>query len=252
MMRFLLLAMLLVAIYFLIRWAVSQMQLSSGNRTDEETVKTEPLLLPGKHSVEDRLTQIGESARARLLPLFERAGVPYPPERVALLGFKKEKFLDLYAAAPGGAYHLIHTYPILAASGEPGPKLREGDHQVPEGFYEIESLNPNSRFHLSLRLNYPNPEDLLRAGEDGRPVEDLGGDIMIHGRASSVGCLALGDTAIEELFVLMAEIDLAAVRVILSPCDFRTGTMVDLPEGTPMWTPALHENIRQELRAFRH
>ena len=252
MMRFLLLAMVLVAIYFLVRWAISQMQISSASPATEETEKTEHFLLPGKYTVEDRLEQIGESARTRLRPLFERAGVPYPPEKVALLGFKKEKFLDLYAAAPGGAYHFIHTYPILAASGGPGPKLQEGDRQVPEGFYEIESLNPNSRFHLSLRLNYPNPEDLLRAGEDGRAVEDLGGDIMIHGRSSSVGCLALGDTAIEELFVLLAEMDLSAARVILSPCDFRTDATVDLPEDAPAWTPALHDNIRQELRSFRH
>lgn len=246
MMRLFLLCVVLVAIYFLIRWVIFHWQSTAARDTSVPV----PALRPGDYSVEDRLEQIGDSARARLLPLFERAGIPYPPERIALLGFKQEKFLDLYAAAPGGAFHRIHTYPILAASGMPGPKLREGDRQVPEGIYEIEFLNPNSRFHLSMRLNYPNPTDLLRAGEDGRAVENLGGDIMIHGRAASIGCLAIGDAPIEELFVLVAETGAPAVQVIISPCDFRTGATVELPAEAPPWTPALHESIRQELRQF--
>ena len=75
-------------------------------------------------------------------------------------------------------------YPILAASGVLGPKLREGDKQVPEGIYGAEALNPNSKFHLSIRLNYPNTFDRRMAQSDGRT--QLGGDIMIHeiGRAS--------------------------------------------------------------------
>jgi murein L,D-transpeptidase YafK len=65
------------------------------------------------------------------------------------------------------------------ASGGLGPKLGAGDRQGPERIYAIESLNPNSLFHLSMRLNYPNEFDQMRAKQDGR--SDLGGDIMIHG-----------------------------------------------------------------------
>ena len=75
----------------------------------------------------------------------------------------------------------------------------EGDKQVPEGFYRIELLNPNSRYHLSLRVNYPNADDIERAREDRRDLLNLGGDIMIHGGAESIGCIAIGNPAIEHL-----------------------------------------------------
>lgn len=91
---------------------------------------------------------------------------------------------------------------MLAASGGPGPKLREGDLQVPEGVYRLTAFNPNSSYHLSLRVDYPNAED--RAAEDRAVARSdrrtsLGGDIFIHGKAVSIGCLAIGDPGIEEL-----------------------------------------------------
>ncbi|NJN46820.1 MAG: L,D-transpeptidase family protein [Candidatus Competibacteraceae bacterium] len=92
----------------------------------------------------------------------------------------------------------IKHYPVLAASGTLGPKLCEGDRQVPEGIYRIKSLNPNSAYHLSLELDYPNAFDLRQAERDGR--NNPGSAICIHGKAVSVGCLAMGDTAIEELY----------------------------------------------------
>jgi murein L,D-transpeptidase YafK len=137
-----------------------------------------------------------------------------------LAGFKREKVVHLYAAGETEAPRFVHAYPVLAASGQLGPKLAEGDRQVPEGIYRIESLNPNSRFHLSLRLDYPNQFDRARAQEEGR--QELGGDIMIDGAASSIGCLAIGDPAIEELFVLVADVGRENVSVILSPVDLRT------------------------------
>src|SRR5262245_43678129 len=154
-------------------------------------------------TIADRVAQYGPPARARLAPYFAAAGVPYPPERFVLLGFKRERELHLLASAPGRDFTFIRSYRILGASGVLGPKLREGDRQVPEGIYAIEYLNPNSVAHLSLALSYPNGYDRARAEEDGRV--DLGGDIMIHGSWTSAGCLAVGDDAAEELFVLAAD-----------------------------------------------
>jgi murein L,D-transpeptidase YafK len=129
-------------------------------------------------------------------------GAATTAERVAsygasftLIGLKAEKRLELWAPDAAGRPRLIKTYPILAASGGAGPKLREGDRQVPEGLYAIESLNPNSRFHLSLRIDYPNAADRRRAQAEART--GLGGDIMIHGSNVSIGCLAMGDPAAE-------------------------------------------------------
>jgi len=136
------------------------------------------------------------------------------------------------------------TIPILGASGTEGPKLREGDGQVPEGVYAIESLNPNSRHHLALRVGYPNAFDRTMAEQDGRA--NLGGDIMIHGGSLSIGCLAIGDEAIERLFLLAADTGPEAVRLVIAPCDLRTGP--SRSEGPqPTWLPELHARLASEL-----
>ena len=198
-------------------------------------------------TVEERLAQVGPAAGQRMRPAFERAGVAYPPDRLALVGLKEEKQLQVFAAGADGAWRWVKTYRVLAASGGPGPKLREGDRQVPEGLYRIEALNPNSRFHLSLRVDYPNAADREQAGRDGRT--QLGGDIMIHGNAVSVGCLAMGDEAAEELFVLAARTGLERVEVVLSPVDFRVR---GLPAGYEPdgWVRERYRAIARVLRVF--
>ena len=107
----------------------------------------------GEATVASRLEESGAAADARWRPHFERAGVAYPPDRVALAGLKEERRLEVYAAGADGAWRFVRAFPVLAASGRAGPKLREGDRQVPEGCYRVASLNPNSRFHLALRLD---------------------------------------------------------------------------------------------------
>jgi murein L,D-transpeptidase YafK len=196
-------------------------------------------------TIEDRVAQFGVAVDQRLLPFFKAASVAYPPAKITLIGLKDERELQLYAADGKGAYHYIRSYPIWAASGDLGPKLREGDRQVPEGLYRIESLNPNSRFHLALRVNYPNAQDRAHAKEDGR--KNLGGDIMIHGNAVSIGCLAMGDTAAEELFVLAARTGLRNIQVILSPIDFRKKKLAKLSADLPKWLSPLYASIKAEL-----
>ena len=203
----------------------------------------------GKATTAERVATYGEAVRSRLASACQAQGVAYPPSQFTLIGLKAEKRLELWAPDASGRPRLVKAYPILAASGVAGPKLREGDLQVPEGIYAIESLNPNSRFHLALRVNYPNADDRRRAQADGRT--QLGGDIMIHGSNASIGCLAMGDPASEELFVLAALAGHQSVRVILSPVDFRQRDKVDLPSGQPSWVPALHAQIKAELDRYR-
>jgi L,D-transpeptidase-like protein len=199
-------------------------------------------------TVAQRLDQYGESARGRLEPHFKRQQISYPPARVVMVGFKEERLLELYAGGPKQNLKFIRSYPILRSSGESGPKLREGDRQVPEGIYSIESLNPNSRFHLSLRIGYPNASDRDQAARDGRT--NLGGDIMIHGSSVSVGCLAMGDQAAEDLFVLAADTGIANIQVILSPCDPRAGKPFPDVTGKLPWTESLYATIRSNLTAL--
>lgn len=181
-------------------------------------------LPPKPRTVEDVLAAIGPQVDARLRPVFAKAGADYPSPRLTILVFKREKRLELHAADGSGQFRFVSAYPILAASGDDGPKLREGDLQVPEGFYRIELLNPNSRFHLSLRVDYPNAEDLANALAEGRDPRGLGGDIMIHGGATSVGCLAMGDPAAEDLFVLAARTGLDRLEILIAPRDLRQPT----------------------------
>jgi murein L,D-transpeptidase YafK len=200
-------------------------------------------------TIAERLTQYGPAARARLRPYFQEQNLTYPPSQIALIGLKAEKILEVYARNGTNDFKRIRSYPILAASGGAGPKLREGDRQVPEGIYGIESLNPNSRFHLSLRVDYPNASDREQAAREGRT--NLGGDIMIHGSAVSVGCLAMGDEAAEDLFVLAADTGLKNITVILAPVDFRDEQKtVPTSAQLPAWTAGLYEKLRVQLKQF--
>ncbi len=196
-------------------------------------------------TVAERLAQYGESARERLRPHFQAVGVAYPPKEVVLVGLKAEKRLQLYAGSGAGQPRFIRSWPVLAASGGVGPKQREGDRQVPEGLYRIDSLNPNSRFHLSLRIDYPNGFDRRIAAGEGR--KNLGGDIMIHGADVSIGCLAMGNPTAEELFVLVAETGHSRVRVILAPVDFRNHPRWTPPTHLPAWTATLYRDVRAAL-----
>lgn len=114
---------------------------------------------------------------------------------------------------------------------------------------KVESLNPNSQFHLSLRLNYPNDFDKAKGKLDGR--RNLGSDIMIHGGDASIGCVAVGDQGAEDLFVLVAEAGIENVSVILSPVDFRTRELVSGMPSTPSWVTELYARIKAELRGLQ-
>jgi hypothetical protein len=201
--------------------------------------------LQGEKTVNDRLAEYGPSARQRLEPAFRAAGVAYPPARVVFAAFKTERILEVYASSAGGQMHYIKTYPILGASGRLGPKLMEDDGQVPEGMYPIVFLNANSAFHLSLRLGYPNEFDRGMAARDGR--KDLGQDIMIHGGRVSIGCLAMGDTVAEDLFVLTADAGRDNIKVVISPIDFRSAKLRSQRDPLPSWTTDLYHAVKLEL-----
>jgi murein L,D-transpeptidase YafK len=173
---------------------------------------------------------------------------------VALVAFKEEKRLELWVrgAAPRASSHpawtFVRDYPILAASGRAGPKLSEGDRQVPEGVYRVVAMNPFSKFHLSMMIDYPNAFDRRQASEDGRTC--LGGEICIHGGAASIGCLAVGDEAVEELYHLVGEVGPENVLVLIAPNDIRQGRPEFRSPRSPPWVDELYRDLRRELAAF--
>lgn len=118
-----------------------------------------------------------------------------PGDPIFIRIFKEEKELELWVRN-GERFDLFRTYPICTFSGGPGPKLRQGDLQSPEGFYFVtpQRLNPSSRFHLSFNLGYPNAYDRAH----GR----TGSALMVHGDCVSIGCYAMTDGKIEEIYTL--------------------------------------------------
>jgi murein L,D-transpeptidase YafK len=163
-----------------------------------------------------------------------RAGQPLPgtpdlgrlDERLAAQGvklgdpvmlrlFKLESQLELWVEKDG-RFVRFATYPICLWSGRLGPKLKEGDRQAPEGFYTIaqEQLNPNSRWHRAFNLGYPNEFDKAK-GRDGS-------FIMVHGGCSSIGCFAMTDPVVDELWrIVTAALDKGEGRVPVHVFPFR-------------------------------
>ena len=145
---------------------------------------------------EGRVAHARERRQLAIAAHFRAAGISYPPRELYLRAFKREAVLEAWARDRGD-FQLIHGYPITYSSGLPGPKRREGDRQVPEGFYAIESFNPLSLYHLSLRVNYPNESDRILSDR-----EKPGFDIYIHGGDGSVGCVPIGDEGIDEVYLM--------------------------------------------------
>lgn len=212
---------------------------------------TPPELRPRRYfgSLSKRLSEIGPAATKRIEAKFESAKVAWPPTEIALVAIKDQKNLELHARSASGAWSFVHAYKVLAASGRKGPKLTRGDKQVPEGVYRISLLNPNSRYHVSMRVSYPNAFDRKMAQKDGR--KDLGGDIMIHGKRSSAGCLAMGDDAAEELFVLAAAIGVSNIRVVIAPTDFRRNGIPPAGSDQPAWLAGLYKEVASEMAQYK-
>ena len=142
-----------------------------------------------------------------------RAYAPIPSKMLALMkekgtdahkpilirAFKKEAELEIWKQQADGQYTLLKTYPMCRWSGQLGPKIREGDRQVPEGFYTITpgQMNPNSAYYLSFNVGYPNAYD--------RAHGYSGGSIMVHGACSSAGCFSMTDEQIAEIYAIARE-----------------------------------------------
>ena len=144
-----------------------------------------------------RVRSAREVAYPTIEKLFKERGIDYPAAEMYIRVFKQERELELWVRPVGSdRFELLRSYPVCALAGVLGPKRIQGDRQVPEGFYAIDLFNPESSYHLSLRINYPNQRD--RAAS--RVKHGLGGDIFIHGGCKSDGCIAITDDAIQQLY----------------------------------------------------
>ncbi len=101
-----------------------------------------------------------------------------------------------------------------------------------------------------MMIDYPNDFDRLQASKEGR--NKLGGNIFIHGKSSSVGCLAIGDKAIDQLFLLAHRVGLNNMQLIIAPNDLRKEKPATGIFAQPRWLPELYQNIQQALNLFYH
>jgi murein L,D-transpeptidase YafK len=148
-----------------------------------------------------------------LSPPTTRSLAPIPPKTVAAMkdigssesapilirSYKKEAEFEIWKMKADGHYAFLKSFPLCRWSGQLGPKVREGDRQVPEGFYSITParMNPESHYYLSFDVGYPNAYD--------RAHGHTGGSIMVHGACSSAGCFSMTDAQIAEIYAIARE-----------------------------------------------
>ena len=158
--------------------------------------------------------------------------------------FKRERVLEVWMRHDAGAFALAKSYPICRFSGGLGPKLQEGDKQAPEGFYRVaaKQLNPHSRHHLAFNLGFPNALD--------RELGRTGSALMVHGGCSSVGCYAMTDAQIDEIYaVVEAALRRGQGEVDVAIFPFRLTEAALAAEAHSEWQP-FWQNLKQGFDLF--
>ncbi len=157
---------------------------------------------PEMRKVSGKVAEVYNRTADSVKKQFEKQNLIWPPAEMYVRSFKYDRQLEIWVKGNSKEpFKLFKTYKVCMQSGTMGPKRMEGDYQVPEGFYYINEFNPNSNYHLSLGLNYPNSSDRILSDEV-RP----GGNIYIHGNCVSTGCIPLMDMPMEEVFVIASAV----------------------------------------------
>lgn len=171
---------------------------------------------------------------------------------IYLRAFKKEQEIELWVKdSSHKSFLLLKTYSVCKNSGEVGPKRKQGDKQVPEGFYHINRFNPKSAFHLSLGINYPNKSDIILGNENP------GGDIFIHGACETIGCLPITDKKIAELYVFCVEAKnngQSTIPVTIFPCRLTNNNFQKLKSSNPDMESSfeLWSDLKSGFDLFNH
>ncbi len=127
----------------------------------------------------------------------KNSGIKTNDLNILIIAYKSEGELQIFAKRKTEqTYKKLAAYKICVKSGHLGPKRKQGDYQVPEGFYFIDRFNPASSYYLSLGINYPNLSDRKKS-----KAKNLGGDIFIHGECVTIGCLPMTNDKIKEIYL---------------------------------------------------
>lgn len=200
-----------------------------------------------KSSLDDRVKWLEKNVRPRIEHLFKAMDFKKGKTKITIIVNKKEKIIDVWTRSQKNKW--ITSYRMTAYSGKKGPKNKQGDLQIPEGIYRASTLNPNSRYYLSIGVNYPNDNDRKRGLANSVP--DLGGDIFIHGRDETIGCIPIGDHWMEELFYIVSQVGLGNTRIVITPSDLPLPSLKELGlnENNPLLKEK-YQKIGQELSQY--
>lgn len=210
------------------------------------------LFLPKCNQKEARVAAACKEKNAILRKNVKLQNLRMKEIHILIVAYKHEKELEIYVKMKSTEkYQKLITYPICARSGGLGPKRKEGDLQVPEGFYYIERFNPLSIYHLSLGINYPNEADKRKSN-----APKLGNDIFIHGECITTGCLPMTNDKIKEiyLYALAAkENGQSNIPVYIFPFKFSAENVakfrLEYAENPDLW--AFWENLQQGYSYFQ-
>jgi murein L,D-transpeptidase YafK len=181
-----------------------------------------------------------------------KAGIKVSELEIYIQAFKREKTVELWAKSKQSKeYKLLKEYAICTSSGNLGPKRKEGDMQVPEGFYYISHFNPESNFYLSLGINYPNASDRILADK-----VHPGGAIYMHGNCVTIGCIPITDDKIKELYVFAVEArnnGQNQIPVSIFPCqlDNKTYTSLKKEYALDKYLPDFWNNLKSGYDFFQ-
>jgi murein L,D-transpeptidase YafK len=161
---------------------------------------TQGISFKEKQLQHSRVKAAYEEKEKNIKQYFTDAGLPYKGFSLFIRALKTEKMVEAWVKTSGNNYQLLKTFQFCATSGTPGPKRKEGDLQIPEGIYILNHFNPQSNFHLSLGVNYPNASDRILSDK-----QHPGSAIYIHGNCVTIGCIPITDDKIKELYILAVE-----------------------------------------------
>ena len=196
-------------------------------------------------TVKQALAKFGPEARAVLKEKFASANQKYPPDKLLLIGLKTERKILMFADNKYSNFKpvLIATFPLTTFSGTLGPKLRQGDLQIPEGYYAITGLAAS--FRLALKVAYPNQFDCQMAKRENRT--NLGGDILVHNGTVSTGCLVVSMPDMQEIFIATNDVGVRNVSLVIAPCNLVYPPKDCGLPGQPAWVSELYKKLRVTL-----
>jgi murein L,D-transpeptidase YafK len=191
-----------------------------------------------------------ETVIQKVKAYFLKAEAPFPPVACTIVCLKAEKRIELYAARLDHVMVHIKSYQILSTNNRIGPRVTTASYQVPEGIYRFTNVVPAGKFHMGLPINFPNTFDRRKARESGMIAP--GGRVMIHGNCVSIGGVAIGNQAIEEVSAIAAFVGLGRIKVVIAPFDLRKRSIEPAElSNLPAWTLELYDTIQRELIALK-